>query len=46
MGTHARGAIANTFLGSTAKRVLRRTIKPVFIIPLAKEETDTAFNST
>ena len=34
MGTHSKGVIANTFLGSTAKRVLRRTRKPVLIIPL------------
>ncbi len=40
MGTHSKGIIANTFLGSTAKRVLRRTRKPVFIIPLPKEEID------
>jgi nucleotide-binding universal stress UspA family protein len=44
MGTHARGAIANTFLGSTAKRVLRRTRKPVFIIPLPKGEVDITFH--
>ena len=40
MGTHSKGIIANTFLGSTAKRVLRRTRKPVFIIPLPKGEAD------
>ncbi len=40
MGTHSKGIIANTFLGSTAKRVLRRTRKPVFIIPLPKGATD------
>ena len=40
MGTHSKGIIGNTFLGSTAKRVLRRTRKPVFIIPLPKGETD------
>jgi len=40
MGTHSKGIIANTFLGSTAKRVLRRTRKPVFIIPLPNGETD------
>jgi nucleotide-binding universal stress UspA family protein len=39
MGTHGKGVLANTFLGSTAKRVLRRTRKPVFIIPLPKEKT-------
>jgi nucleotide-binding universal stress UspA family protein len=40
MGTHSKGIIANTFLGSTAKRVLRRTRKPVLVIPLPKEEAD------
>jgi len=40
MGTHGKGILANTFLGSTAKRVLRRTRKPVLIIPLPKEETE------
>ena len=40
MGTHSKGFIANTFLGSTAKRVLRRTRKPVLIIPLPKAETE------
>ena len=40
MGTHSKGIIANTFLGSTAKRVLRRTRKPVLIIPLPEGETD------
>ena len=44
MGTHSKGVIANTFLGSTAKRVLRRTRKPVFIIPLPKGETDMSIN--
>ena len=40
MGTHSKGIIANTFLGSTAKRVLRRTRKPVLIIPLPKGESE------
>ena len=40
MGTHGKGVVANTFLGSVTKRVLRRTRKPVFIIPLPKGETD------
>jgi nucleotide-binding universal stress UspA family protein len=42
MGTHGKGILRNTFLGSTAKRVLRRTRKPVFIIPLPKENSDSA----
>jgi nucleotide-binding universal stress UspA family protein len=34
MGTHGKGIITQTFLGSVAERVLRRTRKPVFVIPL------------
>ena len=45
MGTHSKGLIANTFLGSTAKRVLRRTRKPVFIIPLPKGYRDVAVDA-
>jgi nucleotide-binding universal stress UspA family protein len=44
MGTHSKGIIANTFLGSTAKRVLRRTRKPVFIVPLPRKGTETALD--
>jgi nucleotide-binding universal stress UspA family protein len=44
MGTHGKGIIANTFLGSTSKRILRRTRKPVFMIPLPKGETDIRFH--
>jgi nucleotide-binding universal stress UspA family protein len=44
MGTHGKGIIAHTFLGSTAKRVLRRTRKPVFIIPMPKGEMDITFH--
>jgi nucleotide-binding universal stress UspA family protein len=44
MGTHGKGIISHTFFGSTAKRVLRRTRKPVFIIPLPKGETDITFH--
>ena len=40
MGTHGKGIIRNTLLGSSSKRVLRRTRKPVFVIPLPKEEAD------
>jgi len=44
MGTHGKGFITHAFLGSTAKRVLRRTRKPVLIIPLPKGETDITFH--
>jgi nucleotide-binding universal stress UspA family protein len=44
MGTHGKGLISHTFLGSVAERVLRRIRKPVFIIPLPKTETDITFH--
>jgi nucleotide-binding universal stress UspA family protein len=44
MGTHGKGVIQNTFLGSTSRRVLRRTRKPVFVIPLPKGELDITFH--
>ncbi len=40
MGTHGKGAIGHAFLGSVSEKVLRRTHKPVYIIPLPKGETD------
>jgi nucleotide-binding universal stress UspA family protein len=40
MGTHGKGAISHAFLGSISEKVLRRIRKPVYIIPLPKEETD------
>ena len=43
MGTHGKGLLGHTFLGSTAKRVLRRTRKPIFIIPLPKGKVDLLF---
>jgi len=44
MGTHSKGIIANTFLSSTAKRVLRWSRKSVFIIPLPKERADSTLD--
>jgi len=43
MGTHGKGILRHTFLGSTSKRVLRRTRKPVCIVPTPKEITDSSF---
>jgi nucleotide-binding universal stress UspA family protein len=40
MGSHGKGIISQTFLGSVTKRVLRRTRKPVFIVPLPKGKLD------
>jgi nucleotide-binding universal stress UspA family protein len=45
MGSHGKGVISQTFLGSVTKQVLRRTRKPIFIVPLPKGETNnTAHN--
>lgn len=37
MGTHGKGALENTFVGSVARRVLRRTRRPVLVVPLPRE---------
>jgi nucleotide-binding universal stress UspA family protein len=38
LGTHGKGFLAHTFLGSVSKAVLHRTRKPVLIIPLPSEK--------
>lgn len=45
MGTHGKGVIRHSFLGSAAQKVLRRVRKPVFIIPLPEGEIDITFDS-
>jgi len=39
MGTHGKGVLSYTFLGSMAEKVLRHSQKPVFIIPLPEGKT-------
>jgi len=39
LGTHGKGFLAHTFLGSVSTSVLHRTRKPVFVIPLPSEKT-------
>lgn len=39
LGTHGKGFLAHTFLGSVSSSVLHRTRKPVFVIPLPSEKT-------
>ena len=41
LGTHGKGFLRQTFLGSVAGSVLERTRKPVFIIPLPSEKRNT-----
>jgi nucleotide-binding universal stress UspA family protein len=40
LGTHGKGFLRQTFLGSVACSVLERTRKPVFVIPLPSEKTN------
>jgi nucleotide-binding universal stress UspA family protein len=40
LGTHGKGIIGHTFLGSVSEKVLHRISKPVFVIPLPKGKTD------
>jgi nucleotide-binding universal stress UspA family protein len=39
LGTHGKGFLRQTFLGSVARSLLDRSRKPVFAIPLPHEET-------
>ena len=38
MGTHGQGTLADVMMGSTARRVLRRSVKPVLVVRLPEEE--------
>ena len=40
MGTHGHGILADTVIGSTSRRVLRRSKKPVLVIRLPEEKKD------
>ncbi len=40
MGTHGKGFLSHSLLGSVAERVMRRTDKPVTIVPLPEGKTD------
>jgi nucleotide-binding universal stress UspA family protein len=40
LGTHGKGFLKQTFLGSVAGSVLQRSRKPVFVIPLPSEKTN------
>jgi nucleotide-binding universal stress UspA family protein len=44
LGTHGKGFLAHTFLGSVSNAVLHRTRKPVFIIPLPSEKLTTEWD--
>ena len=40
MGTHGKGFLGHTLLGSVAERVMRRANKPVVIVPLPEGKTE------
>jgi nucleotide-binding universal stress UspA family protein len=40
LGTHGKGWLKQSFLGSTARSVLERSRKPVFVVPLPPEQID------
>ena len=40
LGTHGKGFLEQTFLGSVSSSVLLRTRKPVFIVPLPSKNID------
>ena len=44
LGTHGKGFLRQTFLGSVSSAVLHRTRKPVFIIPLPSEKVTIDWN--
>jgi len=44
MGTHGKGFLEHPYFGSMAKRVLRRSRKPILIVPLPKGEFDITFH--
>jgi nucleotide-binding universal stress UspA family protein len=43
LGTHGKGFLKHTFLGSVARSVSDRTRKPVFVVPLPEGDTDVSF---
>ena len=39
MGTHGQGKLADAMMGSTARRVLRRSVKPVLVVRLPEKKS-------
>jgi nucleotide-binding universal stress UspA family protein len=44
LGSHGKGFLEQTFLGSVSSAVLHRSRKPVFIIPIPPEKTTTEWD--
>jgi nucleotide-binding universal stress UspA family protein len=43
MGTHGKGDLANRFMGSVARRVVRSSSRPVLVVPLPKGISEMTF---
>ncbi|HDP24094.1 MAG TPA: universal stress protein [Deltaproteobacteria bacterium] len=43
VGSHGKGALTHAFLGSVAKKLLRRSRKPIYVIPLPEGFKEDAF---
>ena len=39
MGTHGQGTLADVMMGSTARRVLRRSVKPILVVRLPETKS-------
>ncbi len=40
LAAHGKGILAHTFLGSVPQKVLRRSRRPVLVVPIPKDATD------
>jgi len=40
LGAHGKGILSHTFLGSVSEKVLRRSTRPVLVVPIPKGVTD------
>ena len=40
LGAHGKGILSHTFLGSVSEKVLRRSRRPVVVVPIPKDVTD------
>jgi len=40
LGAHGKGILSHTFLGSVSEKVLRRSTRPVLVVPIPKGATD------
>lgn len=44
IGSHGKGMLSHAFLGSVAEKILKRSRKPVYVIPLPKDLVESEIN--